>query len=120
MKHNSLIPYLGEKTTKKRISELFSREVLGSILLGVSIGKVIEKVNMLIVAMMVIIIFPVEVSPRVWLFALLLLMWWMVETLLFISMYLKWEHWERAVQDNAEKVKEKTDEVKEKAEGESS
>lgn len=38
-----LVPYLGEKTAKDRIDEIFSREVLGSVVVGSSFFKIIEN-----------------------------------------------------------------------------
>lgn len=39
-----LTPGLGDRKARRRLDEVFSRNVLGSILLGVAAGKVVEKI----------------------------------------------------------------------------
>lgn len=38
-----LLPFLGDTKTRKRLDEVFSRGMLGSVLVGASAGKVVEK-----------------------------------------------------------------------------
>lgn len=102
-----IFPFIGEKTVKQRLDELFSREVLGSILLGTAVGKVVEKINTIAVIVLILIIFDVPLSDDVSLFAFFLLLLWFIEALLFIKLYIRWEKYMRNISDKAETVSEK-------------
>ena len=38
-----LVPGLGDRKARRRLDEVFSRNVLGSVLLGAAAGKIVEK-----------------------------------------------------------------------------
>lgn len=42
-----LIPYAGSTTTRQRLDHVFSRQMLGSVLLGAAAGKIVEKTLLL-------------------------------------------------------------------------
>lgn len=39
-----VIPFLGKRSTRDAVDDVFSRDVLGSILLGLAVGKTVEHV----------------------------------------------------------------------------
>lgn len=88
-----LIPGLGGKKTRKRLDEVFSRQMLGSILVGVAAGKIIEKVLNLW--------FNTTAS---------LLIGWTLAFVVFVALFVYWEEVESRAKDAAESAKEKADE----------
>lgn len=106
-----VIPGIGKKKASKRLDELFSREVLGSVLFGAAVSKVVEKINM-VTALAVIVYFSnIEVTQQLWYIAGVLAIWWGIETIFFIYLYVKWERTIQALAKKAEKQKVKTKEA---------
>jgi hypothetical protein len=114
MKGKSLIPYFGDKSTREELDRLFSREVLGSILLGSAIGKVVEKTNIILMVVLIIWINGIQVTKEMWYTAAVLLIIWSMESLIFILLYLKWDEYMQQVSEKSNKAKEKVGEAKEK------
>lgn len=77
-KLKSLLPYIGQTTVRKRIDEIFSRRMLGSVLLGSSAGKVVEKLLNLIFDTTFTLFIGWSVSFVV--FAVLFIYWDVIET----------------------------------------
>lgn len=70
------------------LAHLFSRGVLGSALVAVSVGKVVEK--------LVIILAPMSPFHR--------LIGWSVAAALFVTLYVYWADFEQAVEDATDAV----------------
>lgn len=107
-----LIPGVGKSKARKRLDELFSRKTLGAVLFGAAVSKIVEKVNILIVSVIIVYAFSINITPNMWVAALLLLMWWSLELVMFIYIYIKWEEAMSSISDAADNVKEKAEEVK--------
>lgn len=71
-----------EKTPRERLDEIFSRQMLGSVLVGAAASKIIEKLLQLL-------------STDT--FALLAA--WTVAFCTFVVLFVYWEHVERTVQE---------------------
>lgn len=111
-----LIPRLGDRKARDRLDELFSRKTLGAVLFGAAASKVVEKLNIIVVAIIIILVFPVDVSlSKMLLTAFLLLIWWTVEFIVFIYVYVKWEQAIEKIAEASETAKEKASNAKEKA-----
>lgn len=79
-----LTPGLGDRKARRRIDEVFSRNVLGSVLLGAAAGKIVEKVLNL-------------VAPNTW----GLLLAWSAAFLVFLLAFVWWEEIEDAAKEAA-------------------
>lgn len=74
---------------RRRLDEIFSRRMLGSVLVGLAGGKIIESiVNM------------ISLTPKIkfWL--------WGILFVLFVALFVCWEYVQRTVEDAAEKAAE--------------
>lgn len=114
MKGKSLIPRLGDRSVREELDRLFSREVLGSILMGSAIGKVVEKANNIILAGVILWILDVELTTDMWLGASVLFIIWSIESFIFILLYLKWDEYMKAIEESKDKAKEKASTAKDK------
>lgn len=103
-----VIPGVGDRKASKRLDELFSRKTLGAVLFGAAVSKIIEKANMIAVSLVILFAFDVEITNRVMLTAILLLLWWFIELLIFTYLYIKWEKTVEALAEEATKATEKT------------
>lgn len=79
------LPGVGDSTVRERIDEIFSREVLGSIFVGVAAGKIIEKLLNLLYAD-----------------TMGLLIGWSAAFVLAVLLFVWWEYVDRAVETATE------------------
>jgi len=77
-----LIPGLGSRSTRKRLDEVFSRGMLGSVLVGAAAGKVVEKALILVFAD-----------------TLALLFGWSVAFVVFVGLFVYWDDLENRAKD---------------------
>jgi len=110
-----IIPGLGDRKARKRLDELFSRETLGAVLFGSAASKIVEKINTVVVIIAILLLFNISVSTEMWVIALLLLMSWSVEFVVFIYLYVRWEQALKAVDEATDKAKDKAQDTKDKA-----
>jgi len=110
------IPGLGDRTARKRLDELFSRQTLGAVLFGAAASKVVEKVNAILVIVLAVFVFRIDVTPHMWVAAVVLLVAWSLEFILFIFIYVRWEQAVEKVNEAKEKASETAEKAKEKAE----
>lgn len=68
-----LIPYVGNEKTANRIDEIFSRKMLGSVLVGSTAGKIVEKIIELFTGTTITELFGWIVAFT---FAVMLFIWW--------------------------------------------
>lgn len=46
----STLPYIGKRSARQRLNEIFSRQMLGAVLVGSSASKIVEKIINLVAA----------------------------------------------------------------------
>lgn len=107
-----MIPGVGETPTNKRLDELFSRDVLGAVLFGAAVSKVVEKINILLTFGIIIYVLDIGLGKSKVYIAIILIVWWSVETVFFIYLYVKWE---QTVQEAAKKAEQATEAASEAA-----
>lgn len=86
---------------RRRVDEIFSREVLGSILVSLSMGKVVEAA--------LAIVAPGAVAK---------LVGWLVLSVTFVLVFAYWERVARAAKQAAEDASEKVEEASDSGEAE--
>lgn len=77
-----LIPFVGNTKARERLDHIFSRQMLGSVLVGSAAGKVVEKA---------LNIFLDGAVP--------LLAGWFAAFLVFVTLFAYWEQVSRTVED---------------------
>lgn len=82
-----LVPFLGNTKTRRRLDEVFSRGMLGSVLVGASAGKVVEQALNLFLG-----------GP------LALLFGWLAAFVVFVGLFVYWDDLERKAKDAADKA----------------
>lgn len=85
-KIKSLIPFIGERTVRKRLDEIFNRRMLGSVFIGSSGGKTVEKALQLFLDS-----------------TLSLFVGWATAFLLFIVLFIYWDLLAEAIEEEIEK-----------------
>lgn len=113
-----LIPGLGDRKTRRRIDELFSRQTLGAVLFGSAASKVVEKANMIAVIVAIAYVFNLQPTRQMWVVALCLIIMWGIELFAFTYLYVKWEEAMQAANEAAEKAKEKAEDVVDESDSE--
>jgi len=87
-----LLPFLGDTKTRKRLDEVFSRGMLGSVLVGAAAGKVVEKgLNL-------------AFSDT-----LALLFGWSLAFVVFVGLFVYWEELEEKAKDAADAAQDAGD-----------
>lgn len=109
-----IIPGLGKKTARERLDELFSRETLGAVLFGAAVSKIVEKVNVIVASLFILYSTDIDIGVSVWVLAGVLLLWWSIELVLFIYLYIRWERAMEAISDAADSVSESASKAKDK------
>lgn len=84
------VPLLGDWKARQAFSEVFSRDVLGAVLVGTAAGKVVERSVLLVTGSLV-----AE------------LIGWVIMFWVFVAMFAYWHR----LEDKASEVKEKADEA---------
>jgi len=95
------IPYVGDRKARKAWNEVFSREVLGSVILGSATGKFVEYIITLTV-----LLFVGSDAPIIWR-SFAQFVGWSVAIPIGIGVFVYWHR----VEDKAEEVKETADEI---------
>lgn len=100
------IPLVGDRKSRKALDEVFSRDVLGAVVLGTVSGKVVEYTF----AMLVITIFGPDAAPMVEAFGF----WIFYATAVPIGIWVfaAWHNISDAASEKAEDAKDKATEVK--------
>jgi uncharacterized membrane protein YoaK (UPF0700 family) len=88
-----VIPFVGSKTTRERLDEVFSKKMLGAVLLGGHVSKVIEKFYSIIV----MVCFGRDGGSLRVTIGLFILWFVMAIVVLFVFMY--WHEIEEAVEE---------------------
>lgn len=109
-----LIPGAGQTPASKRLDELFSRDVLGAVLFGAAVSKVVEKINILLTFGIIIYVLEIGLGKSKVYIAVILIVWWSLETVFFIYLYVKWEKTVKRAAEKAEKATEAASEAKDK------
>lgn len=94
----SPLPYVGKRSARKRLNEIFSRQMLGSVLVGATASKIVEKLIILATGTVV-----AELIA------------WTIAFHLAIFVFVYWERLERAAKASSDDAKDTVDKVKEKA-----
>lgn len=82
-----LLPFLGDTKTRKRLDEVFSRGMLGSVLVGAAAGKVVEKgLNLAVDG------------------TLALLFGWTFAFVVFVGLFVYWDELENGAKEKAQDV----------------
>ena len=85
------IPFVGDTKARDAVDEIFSRDVLGAILFGAAVGKVVEKGLNLIAS---------DTAA--------LLIGWSIAAAVFFVVFVFWHRFEEAANDAKDKVEEAT------------
>jgi len=86
------VPLLGKRSTREAVDDVFSRDVLGSILLGLAVGKTVEHTVKYVVG--------AEAFP---LFARFFVAYG-VTSVVFLVVFVYWEHIEGAAKEKLDDV----------------
>lgn len=81
-----LIPGWGDKSTRERLDEVFSRGMLGSVLVGASAGKVVEKALNIVLSETTALFFA-----------------WSIAFVLFVALFVYWDDLEDAARETTER-----------------
>lgn len=91
-----LIPYIGETKTRRRLDEIFSRQMLGAVLVGSTAGKIIEKSILMLAGT-----------------TITQLIYWTIAFIMAVIIFVLWDEVENKVGEKAEEAKEKVEEATE-------
>lgn len=98
MSKRDLLPFAGDRKARKAWDKVFSREVLGAVILGGAASKIVEKVVILSIG---------DIRPRV----LKLLIAWVVFFVIGVYVFVMWHEISDKAKDAAEGAKEKAEEA---------
>jgi uncharacterized membrane protein YoaK (UPF0700 family) len=101
-----IIPYFGEKTARKRLDEVFSRDMLGSVIVGGHFNKIWEKVYNLIALVVIIKFIPGADATTTVAITFALLALWIIFFIVSLFVFVYWDKLERQVKEAAENVTE--------------
>lgn len=93
----SPLPYVGKRSARKRLNEIFSRQMLGSVLVGATASKIVEKLIILATGSVV-----AELVA------------WIIAFHIAIFVFVYWERLERAAKASSDDAKNVADKAKEK------
>lgn len=94
----STLPYIGKRSARQRLNEIFSRQMLGSVLVGATASKIVEKLIILSTGTVV-----AELAA------------WTIAFLIAIFVFVYWERLEYAAKAASDEGQGAVDKVKEKA-----
>lgn len=109
MRGRSLIPRLGDREARQAWDTVFSRETLGSVVLGGAAGKTVEQV----IALVVIFVVGPD-APAFWT-TVGYLAAWLTALPIGIWLFVYWHHVAEAAKEAAEQAGEKAKKASEKA-----
>lgn len=97
MRSRELLPWAGDKKARDAWDEVFSREVLGAVILGSATGKLVENIIALFV----------EGGPTVWSYIFA----WSIALVVGIAIFVRWHAITDTASETAEQTVEKASEA---------
>ena len=103
-----LLPGFGDRKSRERLDELFSRKTLGSVVFGGHLNKLFEKVYNAVALVIILNVLGVKVSTSI-VISLSLLAIWFIGMIIVVYVFIKWEQ----VMDTVDEFSETADDLTE-------